>query len=82
MYRNVMCNGQGGDINAVANFTQSAAGTWFVGGNVFSADVATAVLQFTNYTSTVNMGNLYTDDTSMAATAVDRTATIVVMADG
>ena len=82
MYRNMVCNGLPGDVNAVAAFTQSAAGTWFVGGNMFVADVATAILFFTNYTSTVNLGNVYTDDTSMAATAVDRTASIVVMADG
>ncbi len=82
MYNNVVCNGLPGDVNTVEAFTQSAAGTWFVGGNLFVADLATAVLFFTNYTSTVNLGNLYTDDTSMAATAVDRTASIVVMADG
>ena len=82
MYRNMVANGLPGDVNAVACFTQSAAGTWFVGNNMFVADVATAILFFTNYTSTVNLGNVYTDDTSMAATAVDRTASIVVMADG
>ena len=82
MFRNVVMNGLPGDVNAVACFTQSAAGTWMVGSNMFVADVATAILFFTNYTSTVNLGNVYTDDTSMAATAVDRTASIVVMADG
>ena len=82
MLKNYVMNGLPGDVGTVACFTQSAAGTWLVAGNVFVADVATAVLFFTNYTSTVNGGNLYTDDTSMAATAVDRTASIVVMADG
>ena len=82
MLRNHVMNGLPGDVGTVACFTQSAAGTWYVAGNVFVADVATAILFFTNYTSTVNGGNLYTDDTSMAATAVDRTASIVVMADG
>ena len=82
MLRNIVMNGLPGDVGAVACFTQSAAGTWLVAGNVFVADVATAILFFTNYTSTVNGGNVYTDDTSMAATAVDRTASIVVMADG
>lgn len=82
MLRNIVMNGLPGDVNAVACFTQSAAGTWTVGDNLFVADVATAILFFTNYTATVNLGNKYTDDTSMAATAVDRTATIVVMADG
>lgn len=82
MLRNVVINGLPGDVNAVACFTQSAAGTWTVGQNMFCADVATAILFFTNYTSTINLGNVYTDDTSMAATAVDRTASIVVMADG
>jgi len=81
MLRNVVINGLPGDVGAVACFTQSAVGTWTVGGNMFCADVATAILFFTNYTSTINLGNVYTDDTSMAATAVDRTATIVVMAD-
>lgn len=82
MLRNVVINGLPGDVGTVACFTQSAAGTWTVGANMFCADVATAILFFTNYTSTINMGNVYTDDTSMAATAVDRTASIVVMADG
>lgn len=82
MLRNVVMNGLPGDVGTVACFTQSAAGTWTVGDNLFVADVATAILFFTNYTSTVNLGNRYTDDTSMAATAVDRTASIVVMADG
>lgn len=82
MYDNVIINGLPGDVNNVACFTQSAAGTWAVGRNMFCCDVATAILFFTNYTSTINLGNVYTDDTSMAATAVDRTATIVVMADG
>jgi len=82
LLNNHIINGLPGDVNAVAAFTQSAAGTWYVAGNVFIADVATAILFFTNYTSTINGGNLYSDDTSMAATAVDRTATIVVMADG
>ena len=82
MLRNVVVNGLPGDVGTVACFTQSAAGTWVVGENLFVADVATAVLFFTNYTSTVNLGNKYTDDTSMASTAVDRTASITVMADG
>lgn len=82
MYDNVIINGLPGGLNAVACFTQSAAGTWAVGRNMFAADVATAILFFTNYTSTINLGNVYTDDTSMAATAVDQTATIVKMADG
>ena len=81
MYRNMVCNGLPGNINAVACFTQSAAGTWFVGGNMFVADVATFVLFFTNYTSTINLGNVYTDDTTMAATAVDRSTAIPVSAD-
>lgn len=82
MLRNVVINGLPGDLNAVACFTQSAAGTWTVGSNLFAADVATFILMFTNYTSTVNLGNRYTDDTSMAATATDISATIVVSADG
>ncbi len=82
MFRNVIMNGLPGDMNAVACFTQSAAGTWSVGANMFMADVATAILFFTNYTSTINFGNMYTDDSTMAATAVDRTASIVVTADG
>lgn len=82
MLRNVVMNGLPGDLNAVACFTQSAAGTWTVGENLFAADVATFILFFTNYTSTVNLGNRYTDDTSMAATATEISATIVVSADG
>jgi len=78
---NVLINGQAGALNTVACFTQSAAGTWIVGGNRFAADVATFVLFFTNYTSTVNLGNVYTDDSTMAATATDISATIVVSAD-
>src|SRR3990167_8683266 len=81
MLRNVVINGLPGDVGAVACFTQSAAGTWVVAQNLFVADFASPALFFTNYTSTINGGNLYTDDTSMAATAVDRTASIVVMAD-
>ena len=81
MLRNVVMNGLPGDLNAVACFTQSAAGTWTVGENLFAGDVATFILLFTNYTSTVNLGNRYTDDTSMAATATEISATIVVSAD-
>lgn len=81
MLRNIVMNGLPGDLNAVACFTQSSAGTWTVGDNLFAADLATFVLKFTNYTSTVNLGNRYTDDTTMAATAVDRSASIPVSAD-
>ena len=82
LLNNILINGEPGALGTVAAFVQSAAGTWIVAGNIVASDVATAILQFTNYTSTINGGNLYTDDTSMAATAVDRTASIVVMADG
>jgi len=78
---NIIMNGQAGALGAVACFTQSAAGTWIVANNRFAADVATFVLFFTNYTSTVNFGNLYTDDTTMALSAVDRSASIPVGAD-
>lgn len=81
MVRNYVMNGVPGNVGAVAAFTQSAAGTWFVSDNVFVSDVATFILMFTNYTSTVNGGNRYTDDTSMAATATEISATIVVSAD-
>ena len=81
MVRNYVMNGLPGNVGAVAAFTQSAAGTWFVSDNVFVSDVATFILMFTNYTSTVNGGNRYTDDTSMAATATEISATIVVSAD-
>ena len=81
MLRNYVMNGVPGNVGAVAAFTQSAAGTWFVSDNVFVSDVATFILMFTNYTSTVNGGNRYTDDTSMAATATEISATIVVSAD-
>ena len=81
MLRNVVINGLPGDVGTVAAFTQSAAGTWVVGDNLFASDVATFVLMFTNYTSTINLGNRYTDDTSMAATATEISTTIVVSAD-
>jgi hypothetical protein len=81
MLDNIVINGLPGDVNAVACFTQSSAGTWVVGRNLFAGDVATFILLFTNYTSTINLGNKYTDDTSMAATATDISATIVVSAD-
>ena len=81
MARNYVMNGLPGNLNTVAAFTQSAAGTWFVSDNVFVSDVATFALIFTNYTSTINGGNRYTDDTTMAATATEISATIVVSAD-
>lgn len=81
MRDNIMINGQPGALGIVAVFTQSAAGTWFVANNRVASDVATFILMFTNYTSSVNLGNLYTDDTTMAVTAVDRSASIPVSAD-
>lgn len=81
MLRNVVVNGLPGNLNTVACFTQSAAGTWLVGENMFATDTGSAVLMFTNYTSTVNLGNVYTDDTTMALTAAATTASIAAMAD-
>ena len=79
---NVFINGEPGALNTVEVFTQSAAGTWFVSGNIFATDIATNLsLMFTNFTSTINGGNLYTDDSSMALSAVDRSAAIPVSAD-
>ena len=83
MRDNIMINGQAGALGTVEVFTQSAAGTWFVANNRFATDIATNLsLMFTNFTSTINLGNLYTDDTTMAATAVDRSTAIPVSADG
>ena len=82
MLNNIMINGEPGALGTVEVFTQSAAGTWVVAGNIFVTDIATNLsLMFTNFTSTINGGNLYSDDSTMAATAVDRSAVIVVSAD-
>lgn len=81
MYRNTVVNGHAGALNTVAVFTQSAAGSWYVGNNMFATDVATGILFFTNYTSTINLGNVYTDDTTMAGTAGATSATIVAFVD-
>lgn len=81
---NILIGGLPGDLSTVTTsmVSQSAAGTWVFADNYFALNEATsAVVFFLNYTSTINLGNRYTDDTSMAATAVDRTASIVVMAD-
>lgn len=81
LLNNILINGEPGALGTVAAFDQSAAGTWVVAGNIVASDVATLLTQFTNGTSSINGGNLYTDDSTMAATAVDRSATIVVSAD-
>ena len=82
MRNNIVINGEPGALNTLAVFTQSAAGTWILAGNIFVTDIATSLdLMFTNGTSTVNGGNMYTDDTTVVLTAVDRSATITVSAD-
>src|SRR3990167_3137658 len=47
MLRNVVINGLPGDVGTVAAFTQSAAGPWVGGENLFLAEVATFALMFT-----------------------------------
>ena len=83
MFRNVIVNGHPGDLAAnVEVFTQSAAGTWLLGENIFATNITTDLsLMFTNFTSTVNLGNLYTDDTTMALTAHHLSAVLAVSAD-
>ena len=82
MRNNVMINGEPGALGTVEVFTQSAAGTWFVAGNIFITDIATNLsLMFTNFTSTINGGNLYSDDSTMVLSAVDRSAVMAVSVD-
>lgn len=81
---NIIISGLPGDLGTVAGaiFTQSAAGTWTVADNyVASNDGTSFVAMFTNYSSTINLGNRYTDDSTMALSAVDRSTSIPVGAD-
>ena len=82
MLNNIVINGEPGALNTLEVFTQSAAGTWFLAGNIFATNIATDLsLMFTNFTSTINGGNLYTDDSTMVLSAVDRSAVMAVSAD-
>lgn len=80
--RNVIINGVASGLNAVAAITMSSAGELQLGDNLIGSDVATFALMITNYTAGVNLGNRYTDDAGGATTAVDRSASVVVSADG
>ena len=83
MVDNIVINGQAGALASnVEVFTQSAAGTWFLKDNVFATDITTNLsLMFTNFTSTINLGNRYTDDSTMVLSAVDRSGVMAVSAD-
>lgn len=83
MTKNIVINGLAGDLAAnVPVFTQSAAGTWFLADNYFATNITTDLsLMFTNFTSTINLGNRYTDDSTMVLSAVDRSAVMAVSAD-
>ena len=83
MIGNIVINGLAGDLAAnVPVFTQSAAGTWFLADNYFATNITTDLsLMFTNFTSTINLGNRYTDDSTMVLSAVDRSAVMAVSAD-
>ena len=82
MRNNIVINGEAGNLNTTEVFTQSAAGTWFLSGNIFITNIATDLsLMFTNFTSTINGGNLYSDDSTMILSAVDRSAVMAVSTD-
>ena len=82
MFRNVVVNGEAGALGTADVFTQSAAGNWMVGSNMFATNDATSfVAMFTNYTKTINMRNMYTDDSTMVLSATQISASIAISAD-
>ncbi len=79
---NLIRNGVNSGLNTEPIVENLANGEMLLANNRFGSDVATAIAMFTNWDRGGNYLNYYTDDSSGASTAVDRTASITVMADG
>lgn len=80
--RNVLVNGVAGGLNTEPVIEGLTGGEMIVGDNLIACDVATLALMITNFDAGYNLGNRYTDDIGGASTAVDRSASITVSADG
>jgi hypothetical protein len=78
---NVLINGVVGGLNTEPAIEGLTGGEMIVGNNLIASDVATFALMITNFDAGYNLGNKYTDDIGGAATAVDRSASVVVSAD-
>lgn len=82
VHRNIIINGVKSGLNTVAAIVNVSTNELILSDNYIASDVATFALMITNFDAGFNLGNRYTDDIGGATTAVDRSASVVVSADG
>lgn len=80
--QNTLINGVIGGLNTEPVIESLTGGELNMRDNVFACDVATFAAMVANWDAGINGGNRFTDDIGGGTTAVDRSATVVVSADG